>query len=59
MLPGNGDAARVELGIESVIAGIQVDTFHRGELLNIKDILTVHRSWLKPGTHLWYSSFFF
>ena len=40
-LPGYRNAARVEASVERVIRGVQVDTFDRRELLNVKDVFTV------------------
>ena len=44
VLPGDGDAAGAELAVEGVVAGVQADALHCGELLNVKDVLAVHRS---------------
>lgn len=47
ILPWNGNTARVEFAIEGVITGIQVDAFHRGELLYIQNVFTIYSSRLE------------
>lgn len=42
VLPGDGDTARSKLTVERVVSGVQVDASHRGELLDIHNVLTVN-----------------
>lgn len=42
VLPGDGDTARSKLTVECVVCGVQVDPSHRGELLDVHDVLTVN-----------------
>ena len=42
MLPWNGNGARIELGIEGGIVGVDVDALDGGELLDIQHVLGVH-----------------
>lgn len=44
ILPWNGHAAGVELAVEGIIRGIQINTFHRGELLDVQNIFSVNRT---------------
>lgn len=46
ILPWDGHAARVELGVKVFIVYIKVDSLHRGELVDIHDIMAVHGFWL-------------
>ena len=39
LLPGDGDGAGAELGVEVLVRLVQTDSLHRGELLNIQNIL--------------------
>ncbi len=41
-LPRNGDGAGIELGVEGVIRGIQIDSFHSRKLLDIQNVLGVY-----------------
>ena len=50
ILPGDGDTARDKLSVEGGVRAVQVDAFHRGELLNVKDVLTINGLRLSPGT---------
>lgn len=43
ILPGDGDTARDKLAVEGGICGVQVDASHRGELLDVHDVLTINR----------------
>jgi len=44
ILPWNGHAAGVKLAIEGIVRGIQIDTFHRRELLDVQNIFSVNRT---------------
>lgn len=44
ILPWNGHTAGVKLAVEGVVRGVQIDTFHRGELLNVQNIFSVNRT---------------
>lgn len=41
VLPRNGHAAGVEFTVESVVGGVQIDTLHRRELLDVQHVLSV------------------
>ena len=40
LLPGDGDGAGAELGVEVLVRLVQTDSLHRGELLDVQNILT-------------------
>ena len=40
LLPGDGDGAGAELGVEVLVRLVQADSLHRGELLDVQNILT-------------------
>lgn len=44
VLPWNGHTAGVEFAVERVVGGVQIDTFHRGELLDVQDVFSVNRA---------------
>ena len=44
ILPWNGHTAGVELAIEGIVRGVQIDTFYRGELLNVQYVFGVNRA---------------
>lgn len=53
VLPGDGDTARDELAVEAAVGAVQVDAPHRGELLDVQDVLAVNRLRLSAGTEAW------
>lgn len=58
LLPRDGHRTSVEFGVERVIRGIQVDTFHSTELFNVQHIFGIHCMRLKQkGNHLFYHIF--
>lgn len=42
VLPGNGDAACRHFAVERLVFGIQLHSFHRGELLNVQHVFAVN-----------------
>ena len=42
VLPGNRDAASVELAVERIITRVEVYAFHCAELLNVQHVLAIH-----------------
>ena len=40
LLPGDGDGPGAELGVEVLVRLVQADSLHRGELLDVQNILT-------------------
>lgn len=54
VLPGDGDAAGGELGVEIVVCLVQVDALHRRELLNVQHVLAINRPGLRePESRQW------
>ena len=53
VLPGDGDTARDELAVEAAVGAVQVDALHRGELLDVQDVLAVNLLRLSAGTEAW------
>ena len=46
VLPGDGDTACDKLVVEVIVRRVKVDAFDCGELLDVKDVFTVHGPWL-------------
>lgn len=44
ILPWNGHTAGVKLAVEGVVRSVQIDTFHRGELLDVQNVFSVNRT---------------
>ena len=51
--PGDGDTACDELAVEAAVGAVQLDAPHRGELLDVQDVLAVNRLRLSAGTEAW------
>ena len=49
ILPWDRHTACRKLGVEIVVCLVQIDTLHRGELLNVQHVLTVHCPRLRAG----------
>lgn len=51
VLPGDGNTARVEFGVEVVVDVVQGDSPHHGKLLQVSDVIAIHQPGLFFPTH--------
>ena len=50
VLPGDGDTPCHKLVVEVIVGGVNVDAFHRGELLDVQHVFAVHGPRLSENT---------
>ena len=56
-LPRNGNGTRVEFNIKAIISRVEADSFDRGKLLYIQDVLGVDSTRIRNERRLAHASF--